>query len=54
MKNGRFCAILLTKDAYQMPFAIEGESIILKTVYASRKATKHYLGREYNYEQKDR
>jgi len=29
--------------AYQMPFVIEDGNVMLKTVYASRKATKYYL-----------
>lgn len=40
--------------AYQMPFIIEDELIFLKTIYASRKATKFYLkNEEDNYEQRN-
>ena len=40
----QFIAILqIEKYAYQLPFSIKNEFIILKTVYASRKATKYYL-----------
>ena len=46
------CLVLNINDyVYIVPFAQEGDSVFLKTIYPSRKHTKYYLKAPY-YEQK--
>lgn len=41
--NQKIAVIEIKGYAYQVPFIEEGDTIILKTAYASRKATEFYL-----------
>jgi uncharacterized DUF497 family protein len=44
--NQKIIIVKIDNYAYQVPFVQEEDTIILKTVYASRKATAFYLKKD--------
>jgi hypothetical protein len=42
----RVLVIKINSYAFLVPFVEDNEKIFLKTIYPSRKFTKHYLGKE--------